>query len=119
MELKDVRKAFDGNELFKDVSFTIQAGERIALVGPNGSGKSTLFRMIMGQEEVDGKLWLTKGMSIGYMSQAVLDLPEDVTLADYFHADSFQEQGVIRTQLTNLGFGQEALAIAVRSVKSR
>ena len=107
MELKDVRKAFDGNELFKDVSFTVQAGERIALVGANGSGKSTLFRMMMGQEKFDGELWLTKGMSIGYMSQAVLDLPEDVTLADYFHADTFQEQGMIRTQLTNLGFGEK------------
>ena len=107
MEMKDVRKAFDGTELFNEVSFTIQAGERIALVGPNGSGKSTLFRMMMGQEEVDGKLWLTKGMSIGYMSQAVLDLPENVMLADYFHADSFEEQGLIRTQLTNLGFGKK------------
>ncbi|HEX5563422.1 MAG TPA: ATP-binding cassette domain-containing protein, partial [Sporosarcina sp.] len=84
-----------------------QAGERIALVGANGSGKSTLFRMMLGQEEFDGDIWLTKGMSIGYMSQAVLDLPEDVTLAEYFHADTFQEQGLIRTQLTNLGFGEK------------
>lgn len=107
MELKDVRKAFHGNELFGNVSFTVQAGERIALVGSNGSGKSTLFRMMMGQEDFEGDLWLTKGMSIGYMSQAVLDLPEDVTLADHFHADTFQEQGMIRTQLTNLGFGEK------------
>jgi macrolide transport system ATP-binding/permease protein len=107
MELKDVRKAYDGNELFKDVSFTVQAGERIALVGANGSGKSTLFRMIMGQEDFEGNLWLTKGMSIGHMSQAVLDLPEDVTIADYFHADTYQEQGMIRTQLTNLGFDKK------------
>lgn len=107
MELKDVRKAFSGNELFKNVSFTVQAGERIALVGANGSGKSTLFRMMLGQEGFNGDLWLTRGMSIGYMSQAVLDLPEDVTLADYFHAETFQEQGMIRTQLTNLGFGEK------------
>ncbi|MCG7343362.1 ATP-binding cassette domain-containing protein [Sporosarcina sp. ACRSL] len=107
MELKDVRKAFRGNELFKDVSFTVQAGERIALIGANGSGKSTLFRMMLGQEDFEGNLWLTKGMSIGYMSQAVLDLPDDVTLADYFHAETFEEQGLIRTQLTNLGFGKK------------
>lgn len=107
MELKDVHKAFHEDELFGNVSFTVQAGERIALVGSNGSGKSTLFRMMMGQEEFEGDLWLTTGMSIGYMSQAVLDLPEDVTLAEHFHADTFQEQGVIRTQLTNLGFGEK------------
>lgn len=107
MELKDVRKAFGSNDLFKEVSFTVQAGERIALVGMNGSGKSTLFRMMLGQESFDGDLWLTKGMSIGYMSQAVLDLPEDVTLANHFHADTFQEQGIIRTQLMNLGFGKK------------
>ncbi|MGN7386184.1 ribosomal protection-like ABC-F family protein [Sporosarcina sp. SAFN-015] len=107
MELKNVRKAYAGNELFKDVSFTVQAGERFALVGANGSGKSTLFRMMMGQEDFEGDLWLTKGMSIGYMSQAVLDLPEDVTLSEHFHADSYQEQGMIRTQLTNLGFNKK------------
>ncbi|MDN4606584.1 ribosomal protection-like ABC-F family protein [Sporosarcina highlanderae] len=107
LELKEVGKAFDGRKLFRDVSFTIQAGERIALVGANGSGKSTLFRMIMGHEEFEGDLWLTKSMSIGYMSQAVLDLPEDVTLANYFHAETFEEQGLIRIQLTNLGFNEK------------
>ena len=46
-------------------------------------------------------------MSIGYLSQTVLDLPEDVTMADYFHADTFQKQGLIRTNLTNLGFSKK------------
>ena len=107
LELKEVGKAFNGRKLFSNVSFTVQAGERIALVGANGSGKSTLFRMMMGQEDFAGELWLTKGMSIGYMSQAVLDLPEDVTLADYFDAETFEEQGLIRIQLTNLGFNEK------------
>lgn len=104
LELKGVRKDFDGIELFKDVSFTVQAGERIAFIGPNGSGKTTLFKMLIGEVKFEGELWLTNGMTIGYMDQAVLDLPEDVTIADYFHTDTFKEQGKIRVQLTNLGF---------------
>lgn len=104
LELKGVQKDFAGIELFKDVSFTVQAGERIAFIGPNGSGKTTLFKMLMGEEKFEGELWLTNGMTIGYMDQVVLDLPEDVTIADYFHTDTFEEQGKIRVQLTNLGF---------------
>ena len=55
MELKDVRKSFSGHELFADVSFTVQAGERIGLIGPNGAGKSTLFRMMLGEENYEGE----------------------------------------------------------------
>ena len=107
MELKDVRKTFGGNELFKEVSFTVQAGERIGLIGPNGSGKSTLFRMVLGEEAHEGELWKTEGMTIGYLSQSVSDLPEDVTMTDFFHARTFKEQGMIRTNLTNLGFSKK------------
>ena len=107
LELKDVRKAYDGNALFTNVSFTVQAGERVALVGSNGSGKSTLFRMILGEEEYDGDLWKTDGMKIGYLSQTVLDLPWELTMADYFHAETFKEQGLIRINLANLGFSKD------------
>ncbi len=107
LELKDVRKSFRGRELFGDVSFTVQASERIALIGPNGCGKSTLFKMIMEEETHDGNLWLTNGMTIGYMSQTVNDLPNNVTLADYFHVETFKEQGMIRIQLMNLGFDEK------------
>lgn len=107
MELKNVRKSFSGHELFADVSFTIQAGERIGLIGPNGAGKSTLFRMILGEENYKGDLWKTNGMTIGYLSQTAPDFPKDMTMANYFHADTFREQGVIRTHLTNLGFSKK------------
>lgn len=105
LELKEVRKDFDGRKLFADVSFTVQAGERIAFIGPNGAGKSTLFRMMLEEEGYEGKLWKTEGMTIGYLNQTVLDLP-DVTMAEYFDVATFHEQGMIRTNLTNLGFTQ-------------
>lgn len=107
LELKEVRKVFEGHELFANVSFTVQVGERIGLVGVNGAGKSTLFRMILGEEVCDGELWKTTGMTIGYLSQTVLDLPGNLTMAEYFYAGTFQQQGIIRTNLMNLGFTKE------------
>lgn len=46
--MKNISVKFNGNYALKDVSFDINAGERIAVVGPNGAGKSTLFNVISG-----------------------------------------------------------------------
>jgi len=53
MELKHVRKAYDGKRVFGDVSLHLERGDRIALIGPNGAGKSTLMRMLSGVEAPD------------------------------------------------------------------
>jgi len=63
-------KSFGGRELFDDVSFTIQSGERIAIVGPNGAGKSTLFKIILGKEDADaGDVTFIRGTRTGYLPQ--------------------------------------------------
>ena len=49
-ECQNLAKAYGDREVFRDVSFTIERGERVALVGPNGAGKSTLIRMLAGSE---------------------------------------------------------------------
>jgi ATP-binding cassette subfamily F protein 3 len=53
LELKDVRKAYDGRAIFKQTNLLIERGDRVALVGPNGTGKSTLMRMLSGVEAPD------------------------------------------------------------------
>ncbi len=54
MELKNVRKQYDNNVVFENLSYTIDRGDKIAVVGPNGAGKSTLIRIIASMEDIDG-----------------------------------------------------------------
>ncbi len=51
LELKNVRKDFEGLRAVDDVSLTVPAGSIIGLIGPNGSGKSTLLNVIDGTVE--------------------------------------------------------------------
>ena len=56
--------------LFKDVSFLLNEGEKMALVGRNGSGKTTLLKILMGRMEHDeGQIIVPAGTRIGYLSQ--------------------------------------------------
>ena len=49
LEVQSLRKEFGGLVAVDDVSFTLAAGELLALIGPNGAGKTTCFNMLMGQ----------------------------------------------------------------------
>lgn len=53
LEAVALTKAWDGIVVVQDVSFTVHAGEMLALIGPNGAGKSTCFDMLTGQTSPD------------------------------------------------------------------
>ncbi|WP_231687027.1 ATP-binding cassette domain-containing protein [Bacillus sp. JCM 19034] len=48
IELKHVEKSFNGRKIIKDMNFSINTNEVVALVGTNGAGKTTTIRMILG-----------------------------------------------------------------------
>jgi branched-chain amino acid transport system ATP-binding protein len=59
LRIEHVSKAFDGVQALNDVSFSVDAGELVALIGPNGAGKTTCFNVINGQLAPDaGSVWL-------------------------------------------------------------
>lgn len=75
IHLTDITKQHGNRVLFKNGGFQILPGSRTGLVGPNGAGKSTIFRLITGEEGLDGgEISCAKKTVIGYFSQDVGDM---------------------------------------------
>ncbi len=67
-------KEFGSRVLFKDVTFRLQPGKRVALLGGNGVGKTTLLEILVGIGEPDtGSITRPKGSRIGYLPQELLE----------------------------------------------
>jgi len=78
--VENLTKAYAEKTLFEDVDFTIEPGEKIALVAPNGAGKTTLFRMLLGFDDMyEGSIEIDANISLGYLSQDIhLDDKKDI-----------------------------------------
>ena len=70
LNAQSVSKQFGATPLFKNISFTVDEGDRIGLIGPNGAGKSTLLAVLAGQVEPDsGEVAVRKRARAAYVPQ--------------------------------------------------
>ncbi|WP_196598625.1 ABC-F family ATP-binding cassette domain-containing protein [Pectinatus frisingensis] len=70
LHIQDLAKAFGIRQLFNDVTFDIDKGDKIGLIGANGVGKTTLLNCIMGIEDYDGGIIKLDPVDrIGYVQQ--------------------------------------------------
>ncbi len=103
-------KSFGGRQLFDNVTFTLQTGERVAITGPNGAGKSTLLKIILGKEAPDaGEVTFMRGTRVGYLPQESEAIGNETVLEiavphEHEHDGQFIAQA--KQILDSLGFRQ-------------
>jgi ATP-binding cassette subfamily F protein 3 len=72
LQIQNLGKAFGTRTLFGNVTFSVNPGEKVALVGANGSGKTTMMRIMLGKEFPDvGQVTLPRDAVVGYLPQEI------------------------------------------------
>lgn len=80
---KNLAKAFDDKQLFKNVDIHIRKGERVFIIGGNGCGKTTLFRILTGKTPMDsGEYDYGANVEVGYFDQMQQNLDLSKTALD-------------------------------------
>jgi macrolide transport system ATP-binding/permease protein len=116
LEVKNLQKNFGGRLLFEQSNFTIQHGEKVALIGPNGCGKTTFLNIVMSKELAEGEVWISPTANIGYLTQQVFDLPLNQTPEQLFRRDTFNERGKVQNLMKHLGFTASQWSVPIEQM---
>ncbi|NMR35616.1 ABC-F family ATP-binding cassette domain-containing protein [Chryseobacterium aquaticum] len=80
---ENLTKSYGIKTLFKNISFNINEGDKIAIVAKNGSGKSTLLKILMGKEIADsGDVVINKDIQVVLFDQEI-DFESDLTIEEF------------------------------------
>ena len=114
IQVQNVSKSFGMQVLLDGASMLVADHERVGLVGRNGCGKSTLFKMILGQECIDGgNIDIPKGYTIGYLQQHIKfthpTVHEEACSVLKVNEDGWLEEHKVEAILFGLGFDEESM----------
>ena len=126
VEVENLSKAYDSKVLFKDMSFILEAGARLAVIGPNGAGKTSLIKLLAGAFEPKfaegltadyGTIKWAEKAQIGYFAQDhEADFDTDMNLTEWMRewGQEGDDEQVIRGTLGRLLFGGDEVTKPVR-----
>ena len=99
LNVNKIAKNFGYEQLFDDVTFSLNEGESVAIVGPNGCGKSTILKIIAGIEKPDkGTVSIKKFAKVGYLDQ-LGSYVDDSRIVYEIIKDAFSEINKIDKQI--------------------
>lgn len=104
ISVKGLCKYFGVTNVFDDINFEVQTGERVGLIGRNGTGKTTVFKIIAGLEQLDkfdkGSISIRKDATIGYLDQ-IPQYPKGSKTIDVLK-EAFNEVTEVRDKMMDL-----------------
>ena len=85
LEVKNLSVTLDGEEILKNLSFSVSRGETVAIIGPNGAGKTVLLRALLGIVPYSGEIYWAPGIKQGYVPQRMdFDRRIPLTVKEFF-----------------------------------
>ena len=118
--------SFGAEEVLRDISFSVNEGDRVGIIGVNGAGKTSLFKLITGEYTPDsGSVYIMKGCSVGILEQnpKLNALPVRMSALEYMYTAhptllALEEQiantELLLSEAARLGHDDEALALSAR-----
>ena len=88
LSVDGVGLSFGADEILKNISFSVNDGDRVGIIGVNGAGKTSLFRIITGEYTADaGDVYIQKGHTVGILEQNpdLSALPGEMSSLEYMY----------------------------------
>ena len=104
LSVENLAIRYDGREVFRDLSFSLERGDRLALLGCNGAGKSSILKLICGEDVPHtGNISVGSRLTISYVSQDASSLVGDL---DEYAAKQQIDLTLLKTILRKLDFSR-------------
>jgi zinc transport system ATP-binding protein len=120
LEVRDLTICFDRAPVIEHLSFSVGAGESLAIIGPTGCGKTVLFRALIGAIPYTGEIRWAAGSALGYVPQK-LDIERDLPITghDFLRAKQHVRRAAadeIRRAVELVSLGDDVLGQPIGSL---